>query len=292
MVINETGSIRRAAELLRLSPAALSKAMKQLEDEAGFALLVPSGRGILVTDEGKELAKRAQPILDGLSSLGQDVRKRYEDTSLLAPPIRIGSFEVFTTHCLGQLLASLGYEAGILLREVIPGEMERALLNREIDYGITYLPIPTSGVEHQRITAIEMGIFGTVEVERKYRDKSFAELPFVVPIEPIAGSPNKVQGLDGWPDDRINRLIRHRVTLMESALEICRRGLAVAYLPTFVVALHNETVRANYRLEMFRQPSKLGHHKQAVYIAKRKSDAEGELFKKLARAVRLACKAS
>jgi DNA-binding transcriptional LysR family regulator len=289
-IVNETGSIRRAAELLRLSPAALSKAMKLLEDEVGFALLVPSGRGILVTDEGKELAKRAAPILDGLASLAQDVRLRYEDASHSAAPLRIGSFEVFTTHCIGQLLPAMSYEADVLLREVIPGEMERALLNREVDYGITYLPIATSGVEHLRVASIEMGIFGSTEFEKKFKDKPFDEMPFVVPIEPISGSPNKVQGLDGWPDDRIYRLIRHRVTLLESALEICRKGLAAAYLPSFVVALHNETVKPKHQLQIFPHPPKLGLQKQAVYIAKRKSDLEGEIFKKLARAVRLVCK--
>ncbi len=290
LVVNEMGSIRRAAEMLNLSPAALSKAMKLLEGEVGFSLFVPSGRGILITDQGQELARQAKPVMENFTQLARTVRER--NATALSPqsPVRLGSFEVFTTHFLNRLLEYLPADSQFLLREVIPGEMEKALIDHEIDLGLTYIPIPTSGVEHQSVAHIDMGIFGTKEFLHEYRDKNFEKIPFVIPIQPIAGSPNKVQGLDGWPSDRIHRLVHHRVTLMESALELCRKSRAVAFLPTFVVNEHNENVKPKYQLTQLEGPRGLGPNKQAVYIAKRKSDPENEIVKKIARAVRMRCK--
>ena len=60
-VVAETGSVRKAAELMHLSPPALSRAIKQLEEERNVKLFVPSGRGIAITDQGRLLQQR-QPI--------------------------------------------------------------------------------------------------------------------------------------------------------------------------------------------------------------------------------------
>src|SRR5688500_14825919 len=98
--IAETKSIRNSAELLRISPAALSKAVKTLEAEVGYPLLIREGRGILVTDRGARLAQKAKPILQQLNRLREDS----ESESSSSVVLRLGSFEVFTTHFLGPLL--------------------------------------------------------------------------------------------------------------------------------------------------------------------------------------------
>ncbi len=285
LILNETGSIRKAAEHLHLSPAALSKAIKQLEHEAGFTLLVPAGRGILITDEGRELATRAKPLLDGLESLKKGM---IEDHRRLG--LRIGSFEVFTTYFLREIFDNIPLQNEMIIRELVPGDMEKALLDKHVDYGITYIPIPTNGIEHHKIANFDMAIFGTKEFLSQWNGQDISKVPFVVPIPPLSGSPNKVQGLDGWPDDKIHRNVHFRVTLMESALEICRKDLAVAYLPSFVARLHNDSVKPKHQLVAHQYPRGLGTHKQDIYLSRRKTDAEDDIFKKLAKAIRLAVK--
>jgi hypothetical protein len=73
---------------------------------------------------------------------------------------------------------------------------------------------------------------------------------------------------------------------METALEICRRGAAVAYLPTFIVHLHNLRVLDKFHLCSLPLPKNLPIQKQSVYLIKRKSDVEDDQFKKVARALR------
>jgi DNA-binding transcriptional LysR family regulator len=55
-----TGSFTKAAELMRISQPAVSSQIKKFEQEIGIILFKPHGRGVLLTDFGKELAEKAQ----------------------------------------------------------------------------------------------------------------------------------------------------------------------------------------------------------------------------------------
>ncbi|MBY0370845.1 LysR family transcriptional regulator [bacterium] len=281
--VYETGSIREAAEALRLSPAALSKAIKLLEEETGLELITPAGRGIAITPAGRKLAERAKPVLDSLNGLVGQIRDEQKAASEVA---RIGSFEVFTTYFLQALIPHLPPPAQILLREVVPGEMENALVAGEIDFGITYLPIPTAGVDHTKAASVRMGIFAG---RGSFTGVPFSEVPFAIPVQPLQGIPNKVQGLDGWPDGKVDRSVAFRVTLMESALELCRSGRAAAYLPTFIAHLHNRNARSEKQLVELPAPKGLSVSPQPVYVARRKGDPEGKTLKIIARALREVC---
>lgn len=282
--VAQTGNMHRAAELLRLSPAALSKAIKLLESEVSIKLIAPSGRGIVITDAGKEFAKRAEKVLGEFESL-----KTPEDTSQKTV-LKIGSFEVFTTHALPTLLGKLEKDLAIELHELVPGHLEESLLEKNVDIGITYLPIPRPDIDFLKVTTLSMGVFtlkGPLQKER------FETLPFAVPITPIHGSPTKVVGLDGWPDNLFPRNLQYKVTMMESALELCRKGRAASFLPKFVVKLHNEKVKDAFQLVEHSHPLPIpSKYTQApVYLVKRKADVENTTIKKIASQLRILCSA-
>lgn len=281
--VARTGSVRKAAELLRVTPAALSKSIGNLERELGEKLLLPAGRGIVVSDVGIKLAARISSLLAELDRLRDDVAG---DASPSAHVLRIASFEVFTTWLFGPVVEKYFPDTSVLVHEMLPGQMESAIEQRTADIGITYLPIPSAKVEHLKVATIEMGVYGRADVFAKV---AFEKLPFAIPISPVAGSPNKVRGLDGWPDDRMPRHILYRVTLMESAMELCRRGLAVAYLPAPVVRCHNDLVRDRFALSALPFPRiSAASARQEVFLIKRKSDVESQSFKRLAAAMRAA----
>jgi DNA-binding transcriptional LysR family regulator len=284
VAVASTGSIRGAADILHISPAALSKAIKLLELELKVRLVTPSGRGILVTEKGRALARSGAAILEQMGLIEQELVSE----SRRDPDIRIGSFEVFTTYFLGELIEGFLGEAGVQCQELIPGELERALERRDVDIGITYLPIPSPELDHVPAGSIKMGVYGLTS---RFGKVEFARLPFAIPIAPVQGSPNRVRGLDGWPDDRLPRLVRYRVTLMETALELCRKGLAVAYLPRFVVALHNAQVRPAFALDELPGPHQNEKASlQTVYVVRRKADVDRREAGLVARAVRAYCR--
>jgi DNA-binding transcriptional LysR family regulator len=276
-VLSDSSTMREAAEHLHISQPALSKAMKLLEHELGEQLLVASGRRVLITDRGKMIAERAKQILIELDKITKDKTSSDNDY------IRIGSFEVFTTYFMGHLASGRLGKEKIQLREFTPGHLEEQLVIGNVDIGITYIPIPKSELEFIKINEIEMGIYG---IGKKFKNTAFSDLPFAIPITPVQGAPQKVKGLDGWPDDKIPRNVRYQVELMETALEFCRQGLAVAYLPKFVVALHNQQAKACFSLHEIAPPKKLISSKQGVYVVKRKTDVEHPVYRQVAAALR------
>jgi DNA-binding transcriptional LysR family regulator len=67
----DAGSFARAAELLHVSPAAVSFQIKQVEDMTGFAVFERFGRKIALTDAGKTLLIYARIILQGVQDADQ-----------------------------------------------------------------------------------------------------------------------------------------------------------------------------------------------------------------------------
>lgn len=274
----QTGSLVRASELLGVSQPALSKSIKTLEGELGKKLTIPSGRGIAFTDYGKAFAEEARPLIEQLFGL---------KTSLLIdkkqPRLSFATFEVFSTYFLGKLVSDVFSELEVSITELIPGPMEAAISKGHADIGITYLPVPRPDLDVLKVGSIEMGIYG---IEKKYSQVEFAVMPFVIPNGQVSGTPSKVRGLDGWPDDSFPRNIKYEVSMMQTALELCRRGICVGYFPKFVIELYNETVLPKYRLNILKEPTDFKFQNQDVFLIKRKSHSEDSNFKKVARALR------
>lgn len=285
LTIAETGNLRQASEILHLTPPALSKAMKQLEEEMGLKLWAPDGRRIILTDSGKALLKRAPALINEFKSLREDLVRAKDK----AKPIRIGTFETFSTYFLTFLKTLSWQDRQLELHELLPGEVEKYLLDGAIDVGITYLPIPNAQLDFIKVTSIEMGVYVK---KGAFKGVAQDQLPYVVPVMPLQGVPTKVRGLDGWPeDDSFERKVTHRVTLMESALELCRQGLVAGYFPAFVACEHNKRVTEEFQLERRRAPSltkcKIRH--SDVFLVKRKSTEEDEIIRQLAKAIRVIC---
>jgi DNA-binding transcriptional LysR family regulator len=283
LTLAQSGNLRVASEMLRISPPALSKAMKVLEEELEVSLWIQNGRGIILTDAGKALLRKAPALMEDLKNLKESLT-----TPSAGPrPIRIGTFEVFSTYFL-TFLDRLKWENHSLeLHELLPGEVEKYVLQGDIDIGITYMPVPDPHLDFMKVTSVEMGVFTRTGA---FKGVPQPELPFVVPIMPLQGIPTKVRGLDGWPEDSYQRKVLHRVTLLESALELCRQGRVAGYFPCFVVDEHNKRVQEEFRLERRRTPYPGRVCRSDVYIVKRKSSEETDTLKQVAKALRLICR--
>jgi len=281
--VAETGSVRRAAEILHVSPPSLSKAIHHLEEELGIKLFLRSGRNIRLTDAGRRFADKTKVVLRGL----EELRFSAENEQSSLQEVRLATFEVFSTYFLRALEETGWEDLPVTVHDVLPGELERALVERHVDIGLTYMPVPHPDLDYLKVASIEMGVF---TASTAFPDAGQQDLPFVVPVNPIFGSPSRVRGLDGWPDDAYPRKIKYKVTLLESALELCRRGKVAGFFPVFVVELHNEVVLKEFRLVRRQSPYKGRVCKTDVFIVKRKADVENTTMKQLAKAVRLFCK--
>lgn len=279
VTLAQTGNLRKAAELSNISAPALSKAMRVLEDELEVSLWVRDGRRIIMTDSGKALLKKAPQLMNDLKNLRESLLK----TSEVSTNVRIGTFEVFSTYFLSFMNSLKWNEHQLELHELLPGEVERYVAQGDIDYGITYMPVSIPDVDFIKAAKIEMGVFTRTG---SFKGVAQTDLPFVVPILPLQGVPTKVRGLDGWPEDAYRRNILHQVTLLESALELCRQGRCAGYFPVFIAEAHNRQVKAQFALERRPTPFPGRTCFADVYIVKRKSTPENGVVRQLAKALR------
>jgi DNA-binding transcriptional LysR family regulator len=277
--VAQVGSLSKASELLNISQPALSKAIKTIENELDKKLIIPSGRGISITDEGKQIVIRAVPLIEQINELALPSQNNNDIKTL-----SIATFEVFSTYFLSKVISDHFIDSKVKIFELVPGPMEDSIASGAVDIGITYLPVPHKELDFLKITSIKMGIYG---LKSKFKNHPFDKLPFTAPNVPISGTPSKAKGLDGWPDHLIPRNIKYQVTMMETALDLCRRGCCVGYFPQFVVDLHNSISDSKYKLDILKSPKKLGVQKFDVYMIKRKSDLETSNFKKISRALRV-----
>ena len=71
--VAELGSLSKAADRLRIAQPALSRQVRLLEEELGIRLFDRHGRGMVVTEAGKEVLRHAQRIMQELDEIRSTV---------------------------------------------------------------------------------------------------------------------------------------------------------------------------------------------------------------------------
>lgn len=61
--VAELGSLSKAADRLHIAQPALSRQVRMLEEELGFALFLRHGRGMVLSEQGKEVLKHAMRVM-------------------------------------------------------------------------------------------------------------------------------------------------------------------------------------------------------------------------------------
>lgn len=280
----QTESVRKAAELLHITPGALSKTLHNLEHDLGIPLMAPIGRQVVLTKEAHQFLPHAKKMVQEWANIkatmaGQKLARK-------EAPLRLATFEVFSTYFL-QGLDAINWQRGLKLHEAVPGEIERHIIADEVDLGITYLPVPHPRLDFIKIITVEMGVYVR---QGAFEGIDQPHIPFVVPIAPLAGTPTKAKGLDGWPETNYERDVLFEVTLLESGLELCRQGRCAGYFPVFIVNEHNRRVKPEFELVRKFHPTVKQRCYSDVYLVKPKSMPENELVRKIAKMIRNVCR--
>ncbi len=116
-VLLAEGSVARAAQRLRLSPSAMSRALARLRETTGDPLLVRAGRGLVPTPRALELRERVSQLVEE----GQAVLRPAANLNLkqLVRTFTLRTSEGFVENFGPPLIARVGKEApGVRLRFV------------------------------------------------------------------------------------------------------------------------------------------------------------------------------
>ncbi len=104
LAIAETGSLTRAAELLHVVQPALSRQLKQLEDELGATLFDRNRSGMVLTEPGRRFVDQVRVSLQGLYQAKADIGSAKEK---LMGSASIGMLPGLAAALAGPLVSSL-----------------------------------------------------------------------------------------------------------------------------------------------------------------------------------------
>jgi DNA-binding transcriptional LysR family regulator len=119
-----------------MSQQAMSSAMRLLEKEVGAELFTRQGRNVVLTAAGHKLREGAPALLAATESLSAASRRAAQDR---VPAFVVGHTPAVTSEETFDLVASVREvmpELSITVRQLFPGEIERALIDRTIDVGL------------------------------------------------------------------------------------------------------------------------------------------------------------
>lgn len=102
VAVVDYGTYTAAADILQISQPALSRRIRALEREVGVVLFVPAGRGMVLTEAGREMLGPARRILRETAALHAVARS---ETGLERGVLRIGGLPSLVSTCVPEFVA-------------------------------------------------------------------------------------------------------------------------------------------------------------------------------------------
>lgn len=131
----------RAAEASFVSQPTLSTQIRKLEDELGVALVERTPRKVLLTETGREIARRARGVLSQIEEI-KSIAQRTRDPE--SGTIRLGIFPTLGPYLLPHVIPHLRERfprLELLLREEKTEQVLHMLREGTLDAGILALPV-------------------------------------------------------------------------------------------------------------------------------------------------------
>lgn len=241
-IVGRLESIQAASRLLHVSPGALSKVVKNLEEELGVALFHRRQKSLFITDAGKDLLQRATELLELEKSIRQEVGSKTKDFVI---PVSGSEY----------LLGTYSHLIATSFKKIIPDcqvefktEDEKSAIRSVVD-STSYLALlsqdrPLSGesfilekIDFVTCVSKEHPLSGG----QMHSVRDVLNYDFVSPNWNFLGETGEVS-FDGWRDDIFSRKIAYRASSLSVLTQLVNRGLAVAYLPEPLAAQHGLTV--------------------------------------------------
>ena len=270
-VILETGSLSKAATLLHITHSGLSKAMKLLQAELGCQLFRPAGRGLEPTEMGYQIYEQALTFLRHETQFFNFKLQPTQST------LKIGCAEIFIDTFTQQFAHASYAQDFFQLQLIEPGFMEQMLIDKQLDFGISYAPYPHP---HLDITEIATFRLGCYYLRNTFEKTPLSDIPFAVPANQLANNPLGIRDRDGWLDSLYPRYKKYAVNHLSIALQLCLQGLCAIHIPDFIATRINATRKSGLQL-IERGLPKMGKAKQTVYLLHAKDGVSKIMLKKI-----------
>jgi len=228
-VVAETEHLPTAAERLGVTPPALSRSVKIVEEAVGRPLFHRRGRRIELNEAGRLLLASVRQAMRGIDNTLQSLAG-----AELAGRVAVSTTGMFTPLAVRVLtdLVALHPHLRPHLTHVSDGDVNRALLRGDLDVALLERPQPDPALEIVPLARCPYSVFcgpgHPLHGAAPGLDEVLAH-PFVAP----AGGG---QTVDGWPP-ALERTVVMTVVAVDDALRVCREGTLLSVLPDPVVSV-------------------------------------------------------
>lgn len=249
-------SLGAAALDLHLTPSAVSKALRRLEDSVGKALFDRSAKQLALNDSGQFLLGRAQTLLALADQAKLDLMGQRA-----AVDCRIGGPAILLwRHGPAAAAALRAYPEGSLrmqamfedeaLAALARGDINAALVTSEAiegrgehwsaDWEVTPLGRVTlqlvAGRRHPLAAALEAELGVDTSARLTASSAEVLAYDFACPSRSLFCGVQRGPRSDGWRDDELPRKIRYWSDDLQLLLGFVKSGDALAYLPDFALS--------------------------------------------------------
>lgn len=145
--VAELGSVSRAADRLNIAQPALSRQIRLLEKELGVFLFERHGRGMVITEAGRDILRHATRILDEMEAIRLAAGV---DKAILRGTVAIGTTptvaEIVTVPLVSRIRQAHPH-LGIRFSSAFSGYLLDWLQRGELELAVSYDPQPLRSVK-------------------------------------------------------------------------------------------------------------------------------------------------
>ena len=231
------GGFSQAGKTVFLTQSAVSKAVRQLEDELGFALIDRSGHKPALTDAGRVAFRHAQTMLTQREDLLTELS---ELKGLKRGALRLGLPPIGSDILFAPLFAEYRNrhpDIEIQLVEHGSRRLEEMVLAGEVDLGASLLPVPDA-LDWQEVTREPLHVLIAESHPLAKRPEialaELRDLPLILFDTGFALNPII---LDGCREAGFEPTVAARSGQINFIVELVGAGLGVGFLPRLIADL-------------------------------------------------------
>lgn len=229
LAVAQEKSFVRAAEAIYLTQPNLTRTIKELENELGEPLFIRSKKGLILTEKGLLLQRRAEEIISLVRKTKEDLMKSEEE---VVGTVYLASGETDGIRPIARAMKFIRGEYPGIRFHIFSGhgpEVVRKIDNGTADFGIVFEPFDLKKYDHLRMPWSETwGVLAR-------KDDPIASLK-VVTREDLkkcslwcSEQMSEGNGLSGWLGERVDNLnIIGTYTLINTPKIMVEEGVGTA----------------------------------------------------------------
>ncbi|MBP3963318.1 LysR family transcriptional regulator [Paenibacillus lignilyticus] len=243
----ETKSLTKASESLHISQPALSKQIRNLEDELGAQLLLRSSVGVTLTTAGQILLERSKRILNEVNALRREVTRSQDEGKVV---LTLGSWpSIATIYLPGRIAGNLQAETKLeikvrvfysffdMLTNLENGNLDAAFFD---DRGVKHPFYTTPAFTEKFFLFVHVNhpLYGNKDEVRfdEIKNETFVMLPEGCDVRMLVEKEFSERGKD--------LDIALEIELGQSILGFVHANLGIAILPEIFIIQKKDTIKA------------------------------------------------